>query len=101
MLGGSIEAVAGDSSAAKARPKSRLEKANQELISATNQYKASVQILIPMYEKSLAEATQALEMRKGLFSQGIVSKRDLEAGELAVKEARSKLDEARKQTRQL
>lgn len=97
MLFVSIEATAKDSPAAKARPQSQLEKANSELINAANQYKASVETLIPMYEKSLAEATRALELRKGLFAQGIVSKRDLDAGEVAVKEARLKLDEARKQ----
>jgi hypothetical protein len=50
-----------------------------------------------MYEKSLREATEALELRKELFAKGIVSKRDIESGEQAVKEARAKLDEARKQ----
>jgi hypothetical protein len=92
-----IDVNAKDSPAQNARPKSQVEKANAELVSAANEYKASVQTLIPMYERSLAQATEALELRKQLFSKGIVSKRDLETGEQAVKEARAKLDEARKQ----
>jgi hypothetical protein len=92
-----IDVDAKGASAQNGRPKSQVEKANADLISAANEYKASVQNLIPMYEKSLAQATEALELRKELFGKGIVSKRDLETGEQAVKEARAKLDEARKQ----
>jgi hypothetical protein len=85
--------------AAGDRPKtaSNVEKATSNLVSATNQYKASVAALIPMYENALKAATATLEQRKTLYEQGVISKRDLEAGEQAVKQAQAQLDQSRKQ----
>ena len=59
--------------------------------------KTSVQALIPIYENNLKTATEALEKRKELFAQGLVSKRDIEAGEQAVKDAQTQLDQTRQQ----
>jgi hypothetical protein len=53
--------------------------------------------LIPIYENNLKTATEALEKRKELFAQGLVSKRDIEAGEQAVKDAQTQLDQTRQQ----
>jgi hypothetical protein len=50
-----------------------------------------------MYENALKAASETLEKRKELHAQGIISRRDLEAGEQAVKEAQARLDESRKQ----
>jgi F0F1-type ATP synthase membrane subunit b/b' len=75
----------------------KLAKVTADLVSATNQYKASVQALIPMYEAALKEATEMAEKRKQLYADGIISKRDLDASGQAVQEAQARLDEARKQ----
>ena len=81
----------------KAKPESQAAKANSDLVSATNEYKASVQELIKIYETALKTATERLEKRKEIFAQGLISKRDLEAGEQEIKQAQADLDEARKQ----
>ena len=77
--------------------RSQLSKTNSELVRAAGQYKASVQALIPHYENNLKTATEALSKRKELFAQGLVSKRDIDAGEQAVAEAQAQLDQTRQQ----
>ena len=79
------------------KPASPLAKATSELLSATNQYIASIEALIPIYEKALKAATESHEKQKQLYAQGIASKRELETSERAVTAAQSQLDEARKQ----
>ena len=78
-------------------PVSQPAKANSDLVSAANQYKATVQALIPHYEDTLKTANEALEKRKELFSKGLISKRDIDAGEQAIKDAQTQLDQARAQ----
>jgi outer membrane murein-binding lipoprotein Lpp len=90
-------AFGSDSASGKAKPSDKLAKATTDLVTAINQYKTSVEALIPMYEAALKSANEALEKRKELYAQGIVSKRDVETGELAVKEAQARLDQSRKQ----
>lgn len=79
------------------RPASQTARANSELVSAANQYKTTVQTLIPHYQDNLKSATEALEKRKELLAKGLVSKRDIDAGEQAVKDAQTELDKARAQ----
>ncbi|MFY9553552.1 MAG: hypothetical protein WAV20_07150 [Blastocatellia bacterium] len=79
------------------KPQTALAKANADLVSAANQYRASVQALIPIYEDNLKTATESVEKRKALLAQGLISKRDLAAGEHAVKEAQAQLDQTRAQ----
>jgi hypothetical protein len=97
IAGLAVGASGAGQSAKRAKPQDQLEKVTADLVSATNQYKASVQALIPMYERALKEATETVEKRKQLFAEGIISKRDVETSEQAVKEAQARLDEARKQ----
>ena len=59
------------------------------------QYKASVKALIPIYENNLKTAMEALVKRKELLVQGLVSKRDIDSGEQAVKDAQTQLDQTR------
>jgi hypothetical protein len=93
----SVGASAKSAEADKASPPSEIRKATADLISATNEYKASVETLITIYEAAAKSATERLEKRKELLAQGLVSKRDIEAGEQEVKQAQANLDEARKQ----
>src|SRR4030095_7615320 len=98
----SIFCVSGSAMATSARsdqpqPVSKLSKTTSDLVSAANQYKASVNALIPHYEENLKTVTEALEKRKQLFEKGFVSKRDIDAGEQAVKDAQAQLDQARAQ----
>jgi hypothetical protein len=78
-------------------PADQLKKTTSDLVSATNKYKASLEAVIPFHENALKAATETLEKRKELYARGIISKRDLEAGEQAVKAAESQLEQSRKQ----
>lgn len=84
----------------QARPAGQLAKATSELVNAANQYKTTVQALIPIYENNLKSAAESIEKRKELFAQGLISKLDLEAGEQAVKTAQTQLDQTREQLTQ-
>jgi type II secretory pathway pseudopilin PulG len=85
------------SASSDSKPADQLKKTTSDLVSATNKYKASVEALIPFYENALKAATETSEKRKELYAQGIISKRDLEAGEQAIKTAQSQLEQARRQ----
>lgn len=97
ILSISVPASGSGAPADKTKSATELDKATANFVSAANQYKASVEALIPIYENELETATETLEKRKQLFAQGIISKRDLEAGEQAVKEAQAQLDRTREQ----
>lgn len=97
IVGVSAESFAATADGVQVRPASPIAKANSDLISAANQYKASVQTLIPHYEANLKTATEMLEKRKELLAQGLVSQRDVDAGEQAVKDAQVQLNQARAQ----
>jgi hypothetical protein len=92
-----VTAMGKTSGADKTKPASQIAKANSDLVNATNEYKASVEELITIYEAALKTATETLEKRKEIFAQGLISKRDLEASEQEIKQAQANIDEARKQ----
>ena len=75
-------------------------KSQPDLTTATNAYKVSIETLIPIHENALKSATEKAETLSRLYTQGLVSRRDLEAGEQAVKDAQRTLDEARQQLRE-
>jgi hypothetical protein len=79
------------------KPANNPTKATSQVVVAANQYKKSVETLIPLYEKAAASASEALEKRKELFAKGLISRRELEAGEEALKGAQSELNQARGQ----
>ena len=93
----SAKAEKAETNKAQKKPAGQLDKTASELVTAASQYKASVTALVPVYEAALKTAQESLEKRKELFDQGIISRRDLEAGEQAVKGAQAQLDAARKQ----
>jgi hypothetical protein len=97
ILSVSAGALAKSAGSDQPRPVNPVARANSDLVSAANQYKTTVNALIPHYEDNLKTATEALEKRKDLFAKGFISKRDVEAGEQAVKDAQAQLDQARAQ----
>lgn len=92
----SIGALGKDRGSDQAKPAARLAKATSDLVNATSHYKATVEALIPIYERALTSATESLEKQKLMYAQGLVAKRDLEKSEQAVREAQVELDQARK-----
>lgn len=80
-----------------AQLKSDLAKAREDLVKATNDYKASVEKLVVMYEANLKTANERLAKQQELLEQGIISKREFEKGQQQIVEAQAKLSESRKQ----
>jgi hypothetical protein len=77
----------------QSRPADELAKLREEFIKATNDYKASLEKLRESYEKSLAKAEANLSKSKELFAEGLISKKDVEASELAVAQEKDKLSD--------
>ena len=80
-----------------ASPQTELEKIHDEYIKATKDYKASLEKLLPLYEKTQQSAEQKLEQSKELFKQGLISKREMDDAEQASVESRTRVAEVRKQ----
>jgi predicted RNase H-like nuclease (RuvC/YqgF family) len=71
--------------------------AKANVVSAATAYKASLEKLITYLEADVKTAEEAVETRKALMEQSIVSKREVEEKERELNTARRKLDEARRQ----
>jgi hypothetical protein len=72
-------------------------KSTPDLAGATRQYKASLEALLPIYERALQAASLSFDERKELFAQGVISRRDLEASLQAKQEAQVQVEETRRQ----
>lgn len=83
--------------AAKTQAKTELEKLRDEYIAATKDYRASVEKLLPLYEKTRQAAEQKVAQSKALFGQGLISKRELDDSEQAFAEATAKVEEVQRQ----
>jgi hypothetical protein len=75
----------------------QLSEAKEQLVSAAQSYKDSLQKLVPFYEAEVKKATATFEQRKSLFDQGIVSITEVEDSEKALAVGKSKLEEVTKQ----
>jgi hypothetical protein len=74
-----------------------LERLRAEYISATKDYKASLEKLVPLYERTLQRAQERLAKDQELFKQGLIAQKDLGASEKAVADSQAKIDEVHKQ----
>jgi hypothetical protein len=77
-----------------------LAAARANLLKATTEYKESLEKLTGIYEANLKEDQDRLDRLKELFSQGILSKRELDAAERKVAETQASLDSSRRQIAQ-
>lgn len=72
----------------------------QEYLKATEDYLASLKTLAVSYEESFKKLTEQNAQLKVLYTDGIISRREMEASDTAVLEARAKVEEVRKQIEQ-
>src|SRR2546423_13536954 len=70
---------------------SELSRLRDQYISATKEYKASLQRLLSLYEDSVKKAEQRHEKTEKLFADGLISKHDVEESERAVADAKLKV----------
>ena len=78
-------------------PQSESVKLREEFIKATNEYKAGLGKLLPIYEKNLKSAEQKLEVSKKLFAEGLVPRMQVEESEHAVALAKQDIAETNRQ----
>ena len=82
---------------AASTPVNELAKLRDDYIKTTNEYKASLEKLIVIYEKNVKKATEKLDQSKKLLEEGLITRVEVEKYELTVDEAQEKLDGARHQ----
>ncbi len=81
----------------KPRPVSERLQTRNDLIKATDEYKASLDKLVALYENNLKTANEQFEKHKELFAAGIISKRELEASQTKLAEIQKSISESKKQ----
>ena len=72
----------------------------QEFLKATEEYVASLKTLAESYEESFKKLSEQNAKLKELYTDGIISRREMEANDTSVQEARAKVEEVRKQLEQ-
>jgi Outer membrane efflux protein len=83
--------------AAAASPPTELSKLRDQYISATKEYKASLQKLLTLYEDGVKKAEQRHEKTEKLFAEGLISKRDVEESERLLVDAKLKVTTTQQQ----
>ncbi|HET9526854.1 MAG TPA: hypothetical protein VFO99_11840 [Pyrinomonadaceae bacterium] len=81
-------------------PVNELTKLRDEYIKTTNEYKASLEKLIAIYETKVKKAEEKLAQSKKLLDEGLISRVQFEQSELALKTEQETLDGARRQLEQ-
>ena len=76
-----------------APPATELSKLREEFISATKDYKASLEKLLPYYESAVKKAEDKLELSKKLLAEGLIPKSQLEENERTLAAAKQKVAE--------
>ncbi|MDT5263298.1 MAG: hypothetical protein QOC61_2302 [Acidobacteriota bacterium] len=74
-----------------------LQQFRQDFIKAAEEYRASLQELSASYEASLKKLTDRQEQLKGLYTDGLISRREYEASETEITDARAKVEDVRKE----
>src|ERR1044072_101606 len=81
----------------KPHPVNERTQTRNDLIKATDEYKASLEKLVTLYENNLKSANEQLEKHKELLAAGIISKRELEASQTKLAEIQKPISESKKQ----
>src|SRR5215204_3157552 len=80
---------------AQADPVGDLQKFRQEFIKAAEEYRAGLVELSGTYESNLKKATEKQETLKGLYTDGLISRKEYEASGTDIADARAKVEEMR------
>ncbi|HEX8556859.1 MAG TPA: lytic transglycosylase domain-containing protein [Pyrinomonadaceae bacterium] len=72
-----------------------LQKFRQDFIKAAEEYRASLVELSASYETSLKKLTEKNEQLKGLYTDGLIARREFEASEAEIAAARARVEEMR------
>ena len=83
--------------AAKQEPPSELTKLREEFVKATNDYKASLEKLLAIYEGNVKKAEEKVTVSKKLLAEGLIARTQLEDAEHALALEQQKVTETRRQ----
>ncbi len=86
-----------NSKSTAAAQQSELAKLRDQYISATKEYKASLQKLLALYEDSVKKAEEHHAKTQKLFAEGLISKHDVEESERQLTDAKLKAATVREQ----
>src|SRR5919198_4669603 len=64
-------------------PQNELVRLREEFVKATNEYKASLEKLLAIYEGNVKKAEAKVETSKKLLAEGLIAKAQVEENELA------------------
>src|SRR6185369_3307538 len=78
-------------------PPSELEKLREEFVKATNEYKASLEKLVAIYEGNVTKAEEKVTQAKQLLAEGLIARAQVEETEHAVALAQQKVAETKRQ----
>jgi hypothetical protein len=82
---------------AQAEPPSELAKLREEYVKATNDYKASLEKLLAIYEENAKKAEDKLQVSKKLLAEGLIAKTQVEENERALEAEKLKVADTRHQ----
>jgi soluble lytic murein transglycosylase-like protein len=88
-------AAAKSAEVAQAEPLSDLQKFRQDFIKAAEDYRSSLVELSKSYETNLQKLTERQEQLKGLYTDGLISRKEYEASGTEIAEASKKVEEMR------
>ena len=100
LLLGAVDVSAQRKSRKKAPPPqatSELAKLREDFIKATNDYKASLEKLIAIYEGNVKKAEEKVEVSKKLLAEGLIPRAQVEENEHALALDKQKVAETRRQ----
>jgi hypothetical protein len=95
----SIDSAAQKKSTKKSAPapQSELARLREEFVKATNDYKASLEKLLAIYEGNVTKAEAKLEQSKKLLAEGLIAKAQVEENERLVAAEKDKVAQTRRQ----
>jgi|ERR1041385_1135093 hypothetical protein len=82
---------------APAEPPSELTKLREEYVKATNDYKASLEKLLAIYDDNVKKAEDKLQVSKKLLAEGLIAKTQVDENERALEAEKLKVADTRRQ----
>lgn len=92
-LGAQKKSAAAKPKAIQTKPGDELARLRDEFIKATNEYQALLKKQLPGLERNVVRAQDQLTKLGQLFAEGLISRKELEASERALGEAKGKVTE--------
>src|SRR5215813_12853705 len=82
---------------APAEPKNELAKLREEFVKATNDYKASLEKLLAIYEDNVKKAEEKVMVTKKLLAEGLIARAQVEESEHQLALEKQKVEDTRRQ----